>query len=62
MAVEDEGAVAPGEGPDPGPAYRASPERQRAQAAHWRRRRLTVVRPTVRFTAGRRRAAAGSRR
>jgi hypothetical protein len=62
MVVEEaEGGVHPSEGPDLGPAYRTSPERQRAQASYLRRRRLSVARPVVRFTVVRRRAAGGRR-
>jgi hypothetical protein len=60
--AEEEGGVRSSDGPDSGPAFRASFERQRAQAAFWRRRRLSVARPVARFTVVRRRAAAGGRR
>jgi hypothetical protein len=61
ITADEGGGVPAEEGPDSGPAYRGAPERERAQAAHLRRRRL-AMRPAVRFSVGRRRAAAGSRR
>lgn len=60
MTAVLEGGVHAEEGPDSAPAYRGAPERERAQAALLRRRRL-AMRPAVRFSVGRRRAASGRR-